>query len=553
MSEEQTDTPKAAEANTPAETANTADQSSANAPQGTNENAGAAATGAPGQKGGRRRGRKVVRDVSKREAPQTQKQVTSADAWSAKADGNAPSFADLFSGESVPEDKSLKVGDAVEGTVVHAGNDGLFLDLGGARQQAFYPRLELSEKLAEAKVGDTVKAFIVRIEGGNVVLGQGLGKGMSTDELQAALDEKIPVEGKVTGVNKGGVSVDLGGLRAFCPIGQLELRYVNDASVYLNQTLRFHVLEIKGDRDVVLSRRAILEAEKEATREALAEKLVPGTRLTGQIARVVDFGAFVDLGGIDGLIPTRELSYDRRRPEQVVSTGQQVEVMVQEVTRKGDDLRISLSLKALADDPWDAVERVAPSGVVAQGVVRRLMDFGAFVELAPGIEGLLHVSELGAGARHPSSFLNVGQALLVTVQSVDKNKKRISLAPAPDGAEAGTRVAQAALQVGEIVNVSVEMHERYGIFVQVEGVAGKAGRGLIHARELGVDHGVDYKKAFPLGKTFKAKVIDTGRLSLSVKAIAEDEARATVREYQASSEKATLGTFADLLKSKLQS
>lgn len=510
-----------------------------------------------------RGGRKVVRDVPKeggeRTAPE-KKVASSADAWSAKGaeegGGGSSNFADLFADVAVPKNASSSVGDKVTGLVVHAGQDGVFIDLGGARQQAYFPTVDLLNEKGELtiKAGDTLTGFVVRIDDGTPVLGKGLGKGttMSTDELRVAMDEKIPVQGKVSGVNKGGVSVDIGGLRGFCPIGQLELRYVNDASIYLNQTLPFHVIEVKGDRDVVLSRRAILEAEKAVNQEALAERLTPGTRLNGKIVRVVEFGAFVDLGGVDGLIPTRELSYARQRPDEVVSVGQSVEVMVQEVTKKGDDLRITLSLKALADDPWENVGHAAPSGTVVQGTVRRLMDFGAFVELAPGIEGLLHVSELGAGARHPSSFLNVGQELLVTVQSVDPSKKRISLSPAPKDAAIGARVTSATLTVGDVVKVTAEDHQQFGIFVRVEGVSGKAGRGLVHNRELGIEHGVDVKKAFPLGTTFDAKVIDTTRLALSVKAIAEDEARATVKEYQDASQTKSMGTFADLLK-KMQS
>ncbi|MEM9860231.1 MAG: S1 RNA-binding domain-containing protein [Myxococcota bacterium] len=508
-----------------------------------------------GGKGGR--GRKKIRDVSKErskghDAPA--KVTSSADVWSKRAESaGGDSFADLFAGDSVPERaRRFKVGDAVSGPVIQIGGEGVFVDLGGPRQQGFFPEPELEAEGGAANValGTVLKGYVVRIDGDTIVLGKGLGRGVGIDELRTAFAEQVPVEGKVVGVNKGGVRVEVGSVRAFCPMGQLDLRYVQDASVFLNQSLRFLITEIKGE-DVVLSRRPILEAEQATRRAELAGKLTPGTRLKGRVARVVDFGAFVDLGGIDGLIPTRELSYDRRRPDQVVSTGQEVEVMVQEIQEKGDDLRITLSLKALADDPWDSVERVAPVGTVVKGTVRRLMDFGAFIELAPGIEGLLHVSELGGRQRHPSSFMNVGETRVVTVQSIDKKAKRISLSPAPEGAAVGERVADAALSVGAIVDVTVQSHESYGIFVQVDGTSGKAGRGLVHQRELGLGHGADVKKAFPLGHGFKAKIIDVKRLALSVKAIAEDEERRTVAEYQASSQAKGMGTFGDLLK-KLQ-
>ncbi|HJL00705.1 MAG TPA: S1 RNA-binding domain-containing protein [Polyangiaceae bacterium LLY-WYZ-15_(1-7)] len=479
----------------------------------------------------------------------------------ARSDVSAPaggaSFAELFeeSDAAVPSGRKLSVGDEITGTVAHVGDTGAFVDL-GARQQALYPRAELLDVHGElsVKVGDTLRGFVVRIgPDGTPELGKRLGRGMSVDELRAAMEEKLPVEGKISGVNKGGVSVDLGGLRAFCPMGQLDTRFVNDPSVFLNQTHRFHVVEIRGERDVVVSRRSVLEAEAGELRAQILERVTPGARLAGRVVRVRDFGAFVDLGGIDGLIPARELTYDRRRPEQVVKEGDSVEVIVLEVTERrhkktGEpETRITLSLKALEADPFDRVDELAPAGAVIEGTVRKLMDFGAFIEIAPGLEGLLHVSELGAGAHHPSSYLSVGQPLLVTVQSVDPERKRVSLAPAPKGAQAGTRISQAGPRKGEIVKCTVDRVERYGVFVQVEGVPGRAGRGLIPERETGTAQGTDLKRAFPQGKELQAKVLETGKLKLSIKAVKEDEDRKVFEDYKKKQGGAGMGTLGDLL------
>lgn len=467
-----------------------------------------------------------------------------------------PSFAEMFDAESsVPTRAALSIGDSVEGTVVLLGADGAFVELGG-RQQAFYPNAELVDARGEikTKVGARIRGFVVKFDPqGNPELGRQIGGGgVSLDQLRTAMEEKIPVEGKVSGVNRGGISVTLGKVRGFCPMGHLELHRVQDASKYLQQTLKFHVIEVK-DREVVLSRRAILEEEMKAQQAIALEEIKPGARLTGTIARVVDFGAFVELApGIDGLIPTRDLSYDRRRPDQIVSTGQRVDVLVTEVTEKGGKIRIALSLKALGDDPWDRVDQVAPRGQIVQGVVRKLMEFGAFIELAPGIEGLLHVSELGAGAKDPSSYMNVGEPLLVVVQSVDKERQRISLAPAPKDARAGAKAATANVQVGDIIEATVEKIERFGVFVQLDGVAGKAGRGLIPGRELGLDEGADWRKSFPTGSRVKAKVIEAGRLKLSIKAMKEDEDRAVFESYKESKAGQSMGTFGDLLKKSLK-
>lgn len=467
-----------------------------------------------------------------------------------------PSFAEMFDAEgSVPTGRTFSIGDQVEGTVVLLGADGAFIELGG-RQQAFYPKAELVDARGEikTKVGARIRGFVVKIDPqGNPELGRQMGGGgVSLDQLRTAMEEKIPVEGKVSGVNRGGISVTFGKVRGFCPMGHLELHRVQDASKYLQQTLKFHVIEVK-EREVVVSRRAILEEEMKAQQAIALEEIKPGARLSGTVARVVDFGAFVELApGIDGLIPTRELSYDRRRPDQIVSTGQRVEVLVTEVTQKGGKTRIALSLKALGDDPWDRIDQVAPRGQVVQGVVRKLMEFGAFIELAPGIEGLLHVSELGAGAKDPSSYLNVGDPMLVVVQSVDKERQRISLAPAPKEARAGAKAPTANAQVGDIVEGTVQKIERFGVFVQLDGVAGKAGRGLIPGRELGVDEGADWRKSFPLGSRVKAKVIEAGRLKLSIKAMKDDEDRAVFESYKESKAGQSMGTFGDLLKKSLK-
>jgi small subunit ribosomal protein S1 len=432
------------------------------------------------------------------------------------------------------------------------------VDLDG-KQQGF---LELPDVLGpggvpSVKVGDEVDVVVVALEGEQIRLGKGLGaQGGAADleMLRAALERGVPVEGKVVGVNKGGLAVQIGGLRCFCPSSQIDVRFVEDKARFLNEVCRFVITEIRG-RDVVLSRRALLEEEAKAARATVLERLTPGTRVQGKVTRVREFGAFVDLGGIEGLIPTRELSHERRSPEAVVSTGDVVEVVVQKVEQPEDEkVRITLSLKALASDPWDGIDALFRPGEVVPGQVSRLTDFGAFVRLSAGIEGLLHVSELGARVRHASEALSVGQQVMVVAKSVDREKRRIGLTLAPEGAEAGSAPASSAVVVGKIVKGTVERHERFGVFVQLEGTRGRDGRGLIPNAELGVAHGVDLRKELPLGAPVTAKVLETGsgRLRLSIKAALDDAERAdfdAFRQSQAASGK--LGSFGDLLKAKL--
>jgi small subunit ribosomal protein S1 len=222
--------------------------------------------------------------------------------------------------------------------------------------------------------------------------------------------------------------------------------------------------------------------------------------------------------------------------------GNAVEVAVREVK----DKKITLSLKALMADPWEGLDIV--EGRVAAGTVMRTTEFGLFVRLAPGVEGLLHISELGRGDK-PSD----GQEMRVVVKKIDRTAKKISLAPAPDDAQVGATIATNTIKVGAIVTGSVERIEQYGIFVQIDGTKGRAGRGLVPQAELGVPRGTDLRKTFPEGTKVTAKVLETseGRLRLSIKGASADEERA---DFEAARGKAaapkTLGTFADLLKGK---
>lgn len=469
------------------------------------------------------------------------------------------SFRDLFeTGAAAPAARRYAVGDQVSGVVAHLGTEAVIVDLDG-KQQGFLelPDVAGPDGKPTVKLGERLDVFVASIDGDQIKLSRGLGgqgAAAALETLRLAHERGVAVEGKVVGVNKGGVSVEVGPVRCFCPASQLDVRFVEDKARFLNQTHQFLVTEIR-DRDVVLSRRAVVERAAKEARETLLSRLTPGTRVQGRVTRVREFGAFVDVGGIEGLVPTRELSHERKSPEAVVSTGDLVEVVVQKVEADQEPPRITLSLKALATDPWDAIDALFRPGEVVRGQVSRLTEFGAFVRLAAGVEGLLHVTELGARVRHPSEVLEVGKQVMVVAKSIDREKKRIGLTLAPGDAEAGSKVASSSVVVGKVVKGTVERHERFGIFVQLEGTRGRDGRGLIPNGELGVAHGVDVRKAFPLGASVTAKVLETagGKLRLSIRAAEDDAERAdfdAFREAQAASAK--LGSFGDLLSKSLK-
>jgi len=472
------------------------------------------------------------------------------------------SFAAMFEQEARAPRKrrTYRVGDRVDAIVVQVGRDSVFVELDG-KQQAFLEAVELRDDdgTITVKEGDKLTANVVEVNEaqGIIRLGRSLGKPGSIAALETAKASGLGVDGKVTGVNKGGLEVELGGTRAFCPMSQVDARRIEDADAkaLIGQTMRFLVTDIRdGGKNVVLSRRALLAKEASETATRALSDIVPGAVLRGSVTGVRDFGAFVDLGGIEGMIPRSEIAHDRSVSiGDALKPGDTVEVLVREIkdveaARPGAPTKkITLSLKALAADPWAELDIV--EGKVIKGTVVRVTEFGRFVRIAPAVEGLLHVSELSK-----STKAEEGEELLVVVKKIDRSAKKISLVPAPEGAEPGTTVTTGvAVKVGAVVSGVVERIEQYGVFVQIDGTKGRAGRGLVPASELGVPRGTDLRKTFPEGTKVTAKVLETGegRLRLSIKGAKDAEERA---DFEAARGKAaapaSLGTFADLLKGR---
>jgi small subunit ribosomal protein S1 len=338
------------------------------------------------------------------------------------------------------------VGQKVSGKVVSITEEQVLVDL-GAKSEGMIEAAQLhnAEGQLTVKLGDSVDAVITAIdpESGVIVLrkkasgGRGGHQEVAT-ELRQAFQYAMPVEGLVTGINKGGAEVQVYGMRSFCPLSQLDLRYVEHPQQFIGQRLKFKVSRIEeGGRnrrpDIVLSRRSLLEEEAQAKAAELRARLQIGAVLKGRVTSLTSYGAFIDLGGLEGLLHVSEIGYSRLAdPREALSVGQEVEVQVIKIEKGKDEKRperISLSRRALERDPWrDAVDRF-PEGAVVPGRVMRLESFGAFVEVAPGLEGLVHVSELGAGRRlnHAREAAQIGQDVRVRVLNVDPVKRRISL------------------------------------------------------------------------------------------------------------------------------
>jgi small subunit ribosomal protein S1 len=256
----------------------------------------------------------------------------------------------------------------------------------------------------------------------------------SFDQLQQAFKSGIPIEGKVEAVNKWGLGVSLlGGVRAFCPISQIDTQFVKDTEGYRDQSFSFKIIEYRnGGRNIVVSRRALLEVDEKKMADEVRAGLTKGAEIEGTVTRLQPFGAFVALGGgVEGLIHVSEMSFQRvKHPSEVLQEGQQVKVAIIDLKNLGSKKkeRISLSLKALEQDPWDEVAKKFKEGTVAEGKVDALEEFGIFVELAPNVRGMAHISELSdKRVNHPKDVVSVGDSVRVAVIEVDNRRRRLRL------------------------------------------------------------------------------------------------------------------------------
>ncbi|RJX35297.1 MAG: 30S ribosomal protein S1 [Desulfurivibrio sp.] len=337
------------------------------------------------------------------------------------------SFAEMFNENEATQDR-LEPGQKVRAEIVRITKEWIFIDLGGKSEGA----LALAELLDQegnptVKEGDAIDVYFLAVERNEKIFTTKIGGAAVKAHLEEAFHSGIPVEGTIQKEIKGGFEVRIGGSRAFCPFSQMGLRKSSDNDQYIGQQYAFKIVEFKEHgKSIIVSHRKILEEQRAALREEMRESLQVGQTVKGVITSIRDFGAFVDIGGIEGLIPVSEIGWDRVSDiHSVLEEGQNVEVMIKGLD--WDHERFSFSLRETLPDPWETCTLV--EGAAVTGTVARLTDFGAFVTLAPGIDGLLHISALGGGRRinHPREVVRQGQSLEVRLDSIDREKKRISL------------------------------------------------------------------------------------------------------------------------------
>ena len=330
--------------------------------------------------------------------------------------------------------KGFNPGEAVKCTVVSVGNEFLILNL-NSKLEGIINRVDLNPEAPMPAVGDTLTLYFIAMQEGAARFTAKLsGSGAAVNQsIQSAYASKLPLEGVVEKEVNGGYEVTVGGQRAFCPYSQIDIMRTRDsAASYIGQRMTFLVSEYDPEEGAfVVSRRAVLELDREAQRMALIASLNEGDMREGTVTSIMPFGVFVDCGGFEGLIPNKELSWDRTlKAEDIVKVGQKVTVSVISIDWETD--RFALSLRAVAKDPWDEFLEEYGVGQFLTAKVTKLMPFGAFAQLAPGVEGLIAISKLGNGRRimHPREVLKEGETLDVQIEAVDAAQRRISLTPA---------------------------------------------------------------------------------------------------------------------------
>lgn len=348
---------------------------------------------------------------------------------------SSSSFEELFKAEETKKIRHLTPGQKIKATIVGMNSESTFLDV-GTKSEGVVNSSELKDAEGNftRQVGDTIDVYFLRAKPSEQLFTTSLGGGAGNSHLEEAFHGGIPVEGFVKAEVKGGFEITLGGnVRGFCPYSQMGLRRVDDpAKAYLDTHMKFQITRFEENgRNIVVSARAIQEAERQETREKLQATLVEGQTVEGVISSIRDFGAFVDIGGVDGLIPISEIGWSRvENVAEHFTVGQKVQAVVKKLDWEND--RISLSYKETMADPWIEFAKTCPEGSSHSGVVARLAQFGAFVTLAPGVDGLIHISKLGGGRRihHPREVMEVGQTVEVKIDAIDRTEKRISLIPA---------------------------------------------------------------------------------------------------------------------------
>ena len=437
------------------------------------------------------------------------------------------SFAELFEASQANLAK-LKPGAIVVGTVVDVRGDVVVINA-GLKSEGIVPIEQFRNDAGEIDVGvgDQVKVALDSLENGfgeTVLSREKAKRAMVWDELEEALEKNETITGRISGKVKGGFTVDIKDVRAFLPGSLVDVRPVRDPAYLEGKELEFKLIKLDRKRNnVVVSRRAVVESEHSEEREQLMEKLQEGAVLKGVVKNLTDYGAFVDLGGIDGLLHITDMAWKRvRHPSEVVNVGDELDVRVLKFDRERN--RVSLGLKQMGEDPWDNIARRYPANSRVFGKVSNVTDYGAFVEIEPGVEGLVHVSEMDWTNKNvnPSKVVQVGDEVEVMVLDVDEERRRISLGMKQVAANPWETFA-AIHKKNDKVSGQIKSITDFGIFIGLDGGID----GLIHLSDISWNAtGEDILRNYKKGDTLDAVVLavdpERERISLGLKQMEQD-------------------------------
>lgn len=452
--------------------------------------------------------------------------------------------------QSMNRRDDFPVGSKVEGTVVFITGDLVFVDISGKSEAVIgIQEFRNDDGTLSIQVGDALQAYVVSRTGGEIHLTSSLGKGgVNPGLIQMAYRESIPVFGTVTDTVKGGYSVSVGGVKCFCPVSQIDTRNPSDPKSMVNRAFLFKIIEYKEKgRNIIVSRSALLEEQRKATQDSLKQTLKPGDRITGTISGVRDFGVFVDIGGVEALVPKSELTWSRYADTSAYRPGVKIDAVVKSID--WDNKRLTLSVKDLSPEPWEHIDRYE-TGQTVSGVVVNIIKNGAFMELEPGLDGFIHVSRMNflKKINRPDEVVSIGDHVNARIVSINNGEKKISLELVPN--EPNPWEGDGKDIADSVQEVTIEDVKPAGLNVRLaNGMLGFIPRG-----ELNTKIESEIQKKYAEGGTLQAAVLrieqNNRKLILSEREALKAEERSDYEKFIKKDSSPQSTSLGSLLKNK---